>query len=66
MPGVPAGQGRQPRGRQEVHGHRLRVHGRGGPDPVAHPRGRDTGGKRRRVHPQDQRGHREDIHTAGQ
>lgn len=66
VPGVPAGPGRQPRGGQTVHRHRVRVHGRGGPDTVAHPRGRDPGGQRRRVHTQDKRGHREDIHTAGQ
>lgn len=66
MPGVPAGQGRKPRGRQEVHGDRVRVHGRGGTDPVAHQGSRHTGGQRRRVHTQDKRRHREDIHFAGQ
>lgn len=66
VPGVPASKGRQPRGRQTVHGHRIRVYGRSRPDPVAYQGGRDPGGQWHGVHPQDKRGHREDIHTSGQ
>jgi len=66
VPGVPASKGSQPRGRKTVHGHRIRLYGRSRSDPVADPRGRDPGGQRHGVHPQDKRGHREDIHTSGQ
>lgn len=64
--GVSAGKRSQPCGRKEVHGHGIRIYGRSGSDPVAHPGGRDPGGQRHGVHPQDKRGHREDIHTSGQ